>query len=510
MNRFINPTRKTFASIQAHCGSGPVPFVVKVPNDQYSPAGLYRNMVDQSRYAFMFESVELDERLGRYSFLGAQPSRIYTCAQGVFYEFDSEGNELASIATSDPLRELERATLPWRARWPAAWQLPPLAGGLVGFLGYDCAHYFEPIGKIKKDSIGMPDMVWMLMDTVLCFDHLRSQIMLVRCTRGQQGATRKAAGNLYDQLSQAAEDYADRYLRMPKLSPPSIAAVLAAPRKPAELPPSNFSRDEFMATVRRVKKHIRAGDIFQMVLAQRFSMPLLCSPLDVYRALRKLNPSRYMFALKLDDCALIASSPEAQVRCAAGQLELTPIAGSCPRGGDPAEDRLLAAAMLKDEKELAEHRMLVDLARNDLGRVARPGSVAISRLMEVTKHSHVMHLASRVRAELADEYSFFDVLRATFPAGTLSGAPKVRAMQLINEFENVRRNAYGGVVGYVDFAGNGDTCIAIRMLMAKKGMAHVQAGCGLVADSKPAKEYQETLNKAGAVLQAITEAEAGL
>lgn len=501
-----NPDRKKFAEIMRLCANGPVPFIIRLPNDQYTPAGVYAHLRERSRYAFLFESVGLDERLGRYSFMGAHPRRIYRCHEGKFSEIDSNGSEISSKNVKDPLAELASVSAPWRARWPKTLRLPPLAGGLVGYMGYDCAHYFEPVGNRKPDTIGMPDMVWMLADTVLCFDHLRSQIILSRCVfPGDEDFGEP--GRLYDRMCEEAQQFVHDNLRMPALNPPSVAHALAADASPSNDFASNLTVAEFHDMVDKAKRHIRAGDIFQVVTSQRFTKRMTASPMDVYRALRKLNPSKYMFALRTDDCEAIGSSPETQVRCFDGRLEMTPIAGTCPRGASDEEDERLAAALLSDEKELAEHRMLVDLARNDLGRIAKAGSVKIDRLMEVTRHSHVMHIASYVSAQLASKYTFFDVLRATFPAGTLSGAPKVRAMQIINEFEKTRRNLYGGVIGYIDLEGNGDTCIAIRMLVAKDGVAHIQAGCGLVADSIPAREFDESVNKARALLHAVEEAE---
>ncbi len=505
----INPTRQEFAELVAACGDGPVPFVIKLPNDSCTPVGSYAHLAGEASHSFFLESVELGERLGRYSFMGTKPQRVFSCSDGRFSEFGPDGQELASCKTDEPMRELQQRWQEWKALWPASLDLPPLAGGLVGYLGYDCVHYFEPVGEIKRDAIGMPEMMFMLPDTVVCFDHLHAEVLLTRCLppgscRGQD------LNRLHAKLVAEAEQLADTALAPASFPPPSVQRALASSQEaePAGLT-SNMQPGEYESMVQLAKEHIRAGDIFQVVPSQRFSLPLSVTPLDIYRSLRKVNPSQYMFALQFGDCAAVGSSPEMQLRCTDGKLEMRPIAGTRQRGGSAAEDRALAAELLADEKEVAEHKMLVDLARNDLGRVAQTGSVKIDWLMQAEHYSHVIHITSAVSAQLDEaQFSPFDALRATFPAGTLSGAPKVRAMQLINGFEPVRRNLYGGLVGYIDLLGNIDTCIAIRMLVAKEGTAYVQAGGGIVADSQPAAELEETRRKSRAVLRAAAEAQA--
>lgn len=392
-----------------------------------------------------------------------------------------------------------------QAKWPADLQLPPLVGGLVGYLGYDCVRYFEPIGEMLPDQLDMPEMLWMLTDTVVCFDHLHSKIMLMRCVLPEQfdGVT---VSQLYERLVDEAKQFTAKYLQAPQIPQPNIDKLFNKTDKAMHLR-SNFSLDEYKQIVSKCKDHIIAGDIFQIVPSQRFVTQLKCSALDVYRSLRKLNPSSYMFAMKFGNHELVGSSPETQLRCQHGQLMMRPIAGTRKRTGDAKQDKLFAEELLADEKELAEHRMLVDLVRNDLGSVAKVGTVKLKQLLRVEQYSHVMHIASEVTAQLAADKDVYDALQATFPAGTLTGAPKVRAMQLINEFETFQRNVYGGLVGYIDFSGNSDSCIAIRMMMLTNGQAHVQAGGGVVADSESHAEYKETINKAAAVVQAITEAQ---
>lgn len=501
----INPTEEEFAGLVEACAGGPVPFVVRLPNDLHTPVSVYSNLRSASPHAFFLESVETGVRLGRYSFMGASPRKVFECRDGRFVATDGNGKEIESLDCEDPLTELEGRMQGYRAKWPDSLALPPLVGGVVGYLGYDCVHYFEPVGEMLPDELSVPEMAWMLTDHVVCFDHLHSEILVSKCLLPEEMEGEKAS-TLHERLVEEARVFAARHLRPAELSEVDFDGLFEqGDSLPAGLE-SNCDEDCYCDIVERAKEHIRAGDVFQVVPSRRYSMPLKAAPLDVYRSLRKLNPSSYMFALRFGDFEAVGSSPETQLRCEGGELMMRPLAGTRPRTGDPARDAELARELLADEKECAEHRMLVDLVRNDLGRVAKPGSVEIKRLLEVERYSHVMHITSEVVAELADDKSLFDAMRSTFPAGTLSGAPKVRAMQLINGFESVRRNVYGGLVGYIDFSGNSDSCIAIRMMMAKGGKAWVQAGGGLVADSEPEAEYRETVNKAKAVLAAIAEA----
>lgn len=501
----INPSVKQFEELAKACEGGPVPFVVRLPNDQNTPVSVYSNLRTASPYAFFLESVETGVRQGRYSFMGALPRMVHECQDGVFTTRTGDGKKTSQVECEDPLKEMERCMAAHRAKWPADLALPPLAGGVVGYLGYDCVHYFEPVGDMLPDELSMPEMAWMQADRVVCFDHLHSEIMISKCLLADEvdGADLKA---LHRRLVEETAEYVHKFLRQADLSEPSIDSLFESAGSLPKGLESNCDENCYGDIVERAKEHIRAGDIFQVVPSRRYSMPLTASPLSVYRSLRKLNPSSYMFMLRFGDHEAVGSSPETQLRCDNGRLMMRPLAGTRPRTGDDRKDRELAQDLLADEKECAEHRMLVDLVRNDLGRVAKPGSVKITRLLEVEQYSHVMHITSEVEADLAEDKSLFDAMRSTFPAGTLSGAPKVRAMQIINGFEKVRRNIYGGLVGYIDYCGNSDSCIAIRMMMSCDGKAWVQAGGGLVADSEPAAEYQETVNKAKAVLAAIAEA----
>lgn len=501
----INPSLLEFKQLAAGCTGGPVPFVVSLPNDQLTPVTVYSNLCGDSEHAFFLESVNTGSQVGRYSFMGANPRKIFSCQEGRFFVRDATGEVISEQPCVDPLHALQEQMEPLRARWPAELDLPPLVGGVVGFLSYDCVHYFEPVGALLPNEIDMPEMLWMLTDTIVCFDHLHSNIMLINCVLPEE-IEAKGLDSVYAGLIDETEAFADKYLRQSSFTRANVRQVLAQNPGLGKRD-SNFTEHEFHVIVQQAKEHIRAGDIFQVVPSQRFSLPLSVPALDVYRALRKINPSAYMFALKFGSHEVVGSSPETQLRCKQGQMMMRPLAGSRPRTGDNAVDAKSARELLRDEKELAEHRMLVDLVRNDLGRVAQAGTVKVVRLMEVEKYSHVMHMTSEVVAQLSSRHSVYNAIRSAFPAGTLSGAPKIRAMQLINEFEQVRRNLYGGMVGYIDYNGNSDSCIAIRMMMSHAGKAYVQAGCGLVADSVPATEYAETINKASAVLQAIAEAE---
>lgn len=500
----VNPSKAEFRQLIAACAGGPVPFVVRLPNDQLTPVVVYANLRAANKHAFFLESVETGSRVGRYSFMGANPRWTYVCRDSSFIVSDADGNEIEKIECTDPLQALRQRLVPYAAQWPAELELPPLVGGVVGYLGYDCVNYFEPVGPWLPNELDLPEMQWLHTDIVTCFDHLHSNILLCKCLMPDETAGADLDA-LYDNLVVTMDEYASTYLRSTDFNNSGVQAVLAPPTAKPDFD-SNHTEASFCALLEKGKEHIRAGDVFQVVPSQRLKVKLKASPLDIYRALRKINPSAYMFALKLDGHEVVGSSPETQLRCRGDELMMRPLAGSRPRTGDADADRQAAQELLADEKELAEHRMLVDLVRNDLGRVAHPGSVQITRLLEVEQYSHVMHLTSEVTATLADEYDLYDALRSTFPAGTLSGAPKVRAMQLINEMEEICRNLYGGLVGYIDYAGNTDSCIAIRMLMTNGETAYVQAGCGLVADSVPATEYQETITKASAVLYAIAEA----
>jgi len=377
--------------------------------------------------------------------------------------------------------------------------LPRFYGGAVGYLGYDAVRFMGQLPDGNPNELGTPDMAFMATDAVLVFDHVSRKIQVVINTPvdGDPGLA-------YDAAVARIEDIVARLHRDAGLRPLSELDILAAPTPAFQ---ANVSREEFLRAVVRAQEYIAAGDILQVVLSQRLRSGLRRDPFDVYRVLRSVNPSPYMFYLHFGDHQLVGSSPEVMVRLEDGRAQLRPIAGTRPRGATPEEDQRLAAELLADAKERAEHVMLVDLGRNDLGRVCRYGTVRVDQLMTVERYSHVMHIVSNVSGELAPGQTAFDLLRAAFPAGTVTGAPKVRAMEIIDELETTRRGPYAGAVGYIGFSGNMDSCITIRTVVVQNGHAHVQAGAGVVADSDPEREFDETLNKAQALLKTIALAE---
>jgi anthranilate synthase component 1 len=499
----VNPGLREFVRYANQAGGALVPLIFRIPNDSLTALSVFDEMQRASEYAFFLESVETGERIGRYSLLGANPSAILSAREGVLDVRDGEGKLQSREKIVDPLESLRRFMGDYQSsRVANDAPLPPFLGGAVGYLGADCAYYFEPLGKMKKDEIGAPEMLWMIMQTAVIFDHLKSEIYIVK------NCPRDFAAAAYRDGRREIAAFIGKYLNPRMRRRFSLSRFLRAAargEKKSEIPPSNFTRAEFEKAVVRAKGHIRRGDIFQVVPSQRFYPPLYAPPLDVYRALRRLNPSPYMFYLKCGDTIACGSSPELMTACRGGVLRLRPLAGTRPRGASDAENARLAAELKADEKERAEHLMLVDLGRNDLGRVARPGSVklAADKFFRIENYSHVMHIASEITARLAADKTAFDAVRATFPAGTLSGAPKIRALQIIRDLEPSRRGLYGGLAGYFGFDGDCDNCILIRMLVVRGKRAFVQAGGGLVADSSPAAEYQETINKARAVLRAI-------
>ena len=403
---------------------------------------------------------------------------------------------------ADPLDALRDLLDQYR---PAAVPgLPRFYGGAVGYLSYDMARHFEKLPDANPDPLGLPEAYFIFSDTVLIFDHAQRTLKIVANTRVDERDPDQA----YDEALSRIEHVLDRLAAHPKAATP-VLALSGKGGDPAQPPQflSNFERAEFEAAVEACKEYIRAGEILQVVLSQRFSVEIEAAPVDVYRSLRAVNPSPYMYYLQFPDLAVVGSSPEVMVQAEDGVAKLRPIAGTRPRGKSPAEDEALVQELLADAKELAEHAMLVDLGRNDLGRVCEYGSVHVDELMVVERYSHVMHIVSSVAGRLAPGRDPFDLLRATFPAGTVSGAPKVRAMEIIDELEPCRRGPYAGAIGYFGYSGNMDSCITIRTVLIKDGIAHIQAGAGIVADSDPGTEYEETLNKARAMFKAIAMAE---
>ena len=401
----------------------------------------------------------------------------------------------------DPLAEIKKIMK--KFSYVPVKGLPRFSGGLVGYMGYDVVRFFEKIPDRNKDDLNLPDSLFALTDTILIFDHVDRKIKVV-----SNAFVGKSPSASYEKAVRKIEEII-KHLSMPKRMPIGASKTM---KKRARKNPikSNFTRTQFMQSVKKAKEYIRNGDIIQVVLSQRFKKEVECDSFDIYRALRSINPSPYMFYLKFGNLKLIGASPEIMVRCENREAELRPIAGTRRRGRDRKEDKLLAKELLKDPKERAEHIMLVDLGRNDIGRVSRFDTVKVSEFMVIEKYSHVMHIVSDVSGTLKRKCDIFDLARASFPAGTVAGAPKIRAMEIIDELENVKRGIYAGSVGYFSFSGNLDTCIAIRTIFIKGKTAYFQAGAGIVADSKPDREYQETLNKSKAMLKALKEAERGL
>ena len=490
----LSPSRLEFKAL---AGKGNlIPVYTEFVADYETPIAVFEKIDDGIR-SFLFESAESNDHVGRYSFLGSDPM-IYFEARGRHIVIEENGQRHEFESTVDPLTELQRLMARFHAvDLPG---LPPFCGGAVGYIGYDTVRFFEPtVGNPPADQLGLPEMVFIVTDTFLVFDH-RFRRLKIFANAFVDGAKIDEA---YDAAAQKIRRIVD------KLGEPANPRLMnAAPVAVSLTPQSNTTREEFHEMVRRAKRHIEAGDIFQMVPSQRFEAPFEGNPLTLYRALRFVNPSPYMFCLRLGKrFALVGSSPEVHVRLRGRSVEIRPIAGTRKRGATTDEDRQLAEELLADPKERAEHLMLVDLARNDVGRISKYGTVRVTEFMSIERYSHVMHIVSNVVGELDESFSAYDVMRATFPAGTVSGAPKVRAMQLIYEFEKGKRGVYAGAVGYFGFDGQLDSCIALRSVVLKNGTAYVQAGGGVVADSVPELEYQESVNKAMATFRAIERAE---
>jgi len=450
-------------------------------------------------YAFLLESVEGGEKIARYSFLGAGPSVIFL-SRGHEVTLVEDGAKRTTTCAGSPIDELEK--LLGRYRVVELPELPRFFGGAVGYFAYDVIQYIEDIPQRNPDDLGLPEIAFMITDTICIFDHINHTIKVVSnahveadAAAAYDAACRKI-DRIVNRLVQPAPHTMVERVETPE---PGRGAGLAVR--------STFEKAEFEAVVEKGKEYIRAGDIFQFVPSQRFEMPTRSAPFDIYRALRSVNPSPYMYFLRFKDFALVGASPEIMVRCEDGTIEVRPIAGTRPRGATPDEDAALEQELLADPKERAEHIMLVDLGRNDVGRVSRFGTVHVPELMVIERYSHVMHIVSSVQGTLEAGRSAFDVFKASFPAGTVSGAPKIRAMQIIEELEKTRRGPYAGAVGYFSFNGNLDCCITIRTIIVKDGVCYVQAGGGIVADSIPEREYEETRNKARGMLKAIVLAE---
>ncbi len=472
-----------------------IPVYRELLADMLTPVSAFLK-IDTGKYSFLLESVEGGEKWARYSFLGANPSVIIrTEGKKGFIEKNGETEE--KELSGDPIEFLKEAMGQYR---PVPVDgLPRFFGGAVGYAGYDIVGFLEDTGTREKPGLGCPDILFMLTDTLLIFDNIAQKIKVV--------ANAYIDGDGVDSAYDKAVSKIDAIVDTLKGKPPKRKKPKA---KITGRLKSNLTKKDFEKAVRAAKEYIKAGDIFQVVLSQRFEEKARLDPFDVYRALRVINPSPYMFYLNCGDFVLSGSSPEVMVRVEGSRIDLRPIAGTRKRGANEEEDESLIKELLADPKERAEHIMLVDLGRNDVGRVSKPGRVAVNELMVIEKYSHVMHIVSNVRGELDDSRDAYDVMKACFPAGTVSGAPKIRAMQIIEALEPTRRGPYAGAVGYFSFTGNMDTCITIRTLLFKDDKVYVQAGAGLVADSVPETEYMESMNKAAAMMRALEMAEKGL
>ncbi len=476
-----------------------IPVWRELPADMETPVSVYLKLQDEGP-SFLLESIVGGEQVARYSFIGVRPRALLSVQGDRVLLYENGHERVAALGDQDALSAL-KSVMANTALVPLPG-LPRFRGGAVGFLAYDAVRRFERLPSIAADDLGLPEAAFMLADTLVAFDHARQRLLVISLAR-LDGDTRTA----YQRAAARIEEVVARLSApIPLESTPVLEAGATVSTDPIT---SNYSQSEFEAMVRRAKEYIAAGDIFQVVLSQRLAVHSDVPPFSIYRALRRLNPSPYMVfmrfpgGLSTPPLHIIAASPEMHVRLEERVAELRPIAGTRPRGLTDQEDVELAAELLADEKECAEHVMLVDLGRNDLGRVCEYGSVRIEERMTIERYSHVMHIVSDIRGQLRAGYDAFDLLRATFPAGTVTGAPKVRAMEIIEELERVRRGIYAGVIGYIGYDGRMDSCIAIRTIVMQGNTAYIQAGAGIVADSEPAREYQETLNKARALAEAV-------
>ncbi len=476
-----------------------IPVYQDILGDLETPVSAYLKISQKAKYSFLLESVEGEEKVAHFSFLAKAPDLILETKndQVKITRFKNGREKIETSTIKDNPLSFVRDILN-QYKFVNIKGLPRFCGGLLGYLSYDIVKHFEKIPRNTRDDLKLPDTLLVRAKDSIIFDHLNHKIKLLSCVYVSPGSTKEEKRQAYRSAVKKIKK------NIKELSQPLVRKS-SKPKKNVKLSvKSNFTEDEFKNIVNKAKRQIRAGEIIQVVLSQRFTVPIKTDPFNIYRTLRALNPSPYMYYLNFDDVQIIGSSPELLVRCEDNIVETRPIAGTRPRGKDERQDAALAKELLADPKEKAEHIMLVDLGRNDLGRVCKKGSVHLSEFMCVEKYSHVMHIVSNVVGQMENKkYDRFDALRSAFPAGTLSGAPKIRAMEIIEDLEKQTRGPYGGCIGYFSFSGNLDTCITIRTIIALKGKAYIQAGAGIVADSKPKKEYQETLNKANAQIMAI-------
>ncbi|HRX83671.1 MAG TPA: anthranilate synthase component I [Phycisphaerae bacterium] len=489
----LHPTRERFDQLARRAGA--VPVYCQLLSDQLTPVSAFAKLAQGAEHAFLLESVVGGEKIARFSFLAANPAAVFE-ANGSEATFRSaDGAE--SWDSGDPLARLEEILKGYSvAHLP---ELPRFIGGAVGYAGYDVIRYYERLPNAPEDDRRLPDLYFGLYDEMVIFDHVQKRINVVALARVDRDGADAAYADARRRIERIVAD-------LSQVAPAPLLAI-AAPQE--SLPyKSNFVQADFERAVDRCKEYIRAGDIFQVVISQRLAVDTTAHPFDIYRALRAVNPSPFMFYLKAPKTTLVGASPEILCRVEDGVVTTRPLAGTRPRGRNPDEDAALEKELLSDPKECAEHVMLVDLGRNDVGRVAELSTVKVDELMTVERYSHVMHISSNVTGTLAEGRSAFDALRAVLPVGTVSGAPKIRAMEIIDELEPTRRGPYAGAVGYFDFAGNMDTCIALRTLVVTESpdgsrKVYAQVGAGIVADSEPSREYAETLHKAASMLKAI-------
>jgi anthranilate synthase component 1 len=494
--RMYYPSLKEFIKLSKK--GNVIPVYKEMNADLDTPVSAFLKIEKNNDYAFLLESVEGQEKLARYSFLGVSPSLIFKSrGRSIEIIYPQRNANRKFLTDISPLDEVKKIMLKFRS--VPVLGLPRFYGGLVGFIGYDMVRFFERIPDKNPDDLKAPDSILMLMDTLLVFDHVKHTIKIVSNVILPDKANLSSREKLrFYKKTLIKIDKVYFGLNKPVLEGNSL--IKGINLKPC----SNFTKVKFEKIIKAAKDYIRKGDIIQVVLSQRFKLKTNKDAFMIYRTLRSINPSPYMYLLKFKEFTLVGASPEMLVRCEDGIVQTRPIAGTRPRGKNGEEDIRLAAQLIKDKKERAEHLMLVDLGRNDLGRISKIGTVKVSEFMNVEKYSHVMHLVSEVKGRLDNNrYDIYDVLKAAFPAGTVTGSPKIRAMEIIDELENIRRGPYAGCVGYFSFSHNMDTCITIRTILIKGNIAYVQAGAGIVADSRPAKEYTETVNKAMALIEAI-------
>jgi len=489
----IQPAFKDFCRLAQQ--GNLVPIYQELLMDLETPLSFFKRL-ERDKYAFLLESVEGSERWARYSFLGTCPNRIFQ-ARGNKVEIITNGKR-ETLVSDSPLKSLEELLSGYRPVTVPG--VPPFFGGALGYVSYNAVEQLQEIQNDKRDPLEMPDIFFLFVQTLIAFDNLKHTIKVIDNVRIDKKTNLRKA---YDEGAARIHKVISSLQKKPRGIEPRDLKEESGKRRFR----SNLSLDRFKKAVVKAKEYIKAGDIIQVVLCQRLETETPTDPFEIYRALRFINPSPYMFYLELDNLRVIGSSPETMVRLKGNTIELRPIAGTRPRGSTVEEERALEADLLADPKERAEHIMLVDLGRNDVGRVAKIGSVEVNELMAIERYSHVIHIVSNVRGQLADGKTAFDLFVSAFPAGTVSGAPKIRAMQIISELEPEKRGLYAGAIGYFGYNGNLDTCIVIRTIVMKGKKVFINAGAGIVADSDPSSEYQETLNKARGMLKAIQLAE---